>query len=1303
MTSPTGDFVMAPRARLICTSLALFLFLMLPTAALAQGGSTASSLSGVAVDSSGGVLPGADVVATNDATGIKFTAVTGANGAFTIPAMPGGTYTVNVSLQGFKTVVLKNVTINAAVPGTVRAVLEVGALEESVIVAGGTEVVQTQSSTISTTVTADQVNSLPLVSRDAMNFITTLPGVDTATTNRNSSINGLPRGSINITVDGINSQDETIKNTDGFFSIISPRLDAVEEVTVSTAGQGADSNGQGAVQIRFVTRSGTNKMAGSAYYYIRHPSLNTNYWFNNRDLPPDPKTGKAPKDQVKLYQPGFRIGGPIVIPKLFDGHNKAFYFFNYEEFILPGQITRQRTILHPRGEQGFFRYTGPSGVQEVNLLDLARANGQTATIDPTIAKLLADIRAAASTTGGVSDLTDPSIQRYSVTNDNQGHRYYPTWRLDLNVTDKHRLSYSSSYQYETSEPDTLNNRDPSFPGFPGAGSQISYHYTWSTTMRSTLRQNLVNEARAGFQTTLVYFAKELVPSEYSGTSVGDQGGFLLNLGSFNNLTNATPGPTPSARNAPYYEIADTMTWLKGSHSLSFGGSWVQVNLWSQQQTVVPTINFGIVTGDPASSMFTQANFPGASTANLTAAQNLYAVLTGRVSSTTANARLAEDGTTYVYLGPGTQRIRVRQFDVFGQDAWRVSKTLTANYGLRWSVQMPFTALNNVYSTTTLNDLWGVSGVGNLFKPGTMTGTTPKYTQFTSGSTPYSIDWNNLAPSLGLSWSPARPSGFLGHLLGEQGDTVLRAGFSLAYSRQGMNQFSNVLNANPGLTITANRNETLGNLGAAPLLFSDRARLGAPGFPATPSYPNSGLVTDSVNAFDSDIQVPYAQSWSVGWQRALGTRTAVEARYVGTHGLQAWQSVNLNEINIVENGFLDEFKLAQKNLQANIAAGRGNTFRYFGAGTNTSPLPIFLAFFSGIPASQAGDASQYTSTLFANSTYVNPLAMNNPNPAGNNTAAANALLNDQARLASAARAGLAANFFVANPDKLNGANLTGNGGSTRYDALQLEVRRRLHQGFLISANYTFADATATQRVSFRAPLQPSKTTGNSATIRHSFKANWIYQLPFGNGRKFGSNATGFMDRLIGDWEVDGSGRVQSGQLLTFGNVRLVGFTDKDLQKMYKIRKDDANKIVYILPQDVIDNTVKAFSTSATSSTGYGSLGPPSGRYFAPANGPDCIQIVAGDCAPLNHFVSGPAFVRFDLSVVKRVPITGRIKFELRGEFLNVLNNVDFFGVAGIPTNSLQTLGQVTSAYRDTSVFNTIDPGGRLAQIVTRVTW
>src|SRR5262245_7957447 len=460
----------------------------------------------------------------------------------------------------------------------------------------------------------------------------------------------------------------------------------------------------------------------------------------------------------------------------------------------------------------------------------------------------------------------------------------------------------------------------------------------------------------------------------------------------------------------------------------------------------------MVSTDPALAMFNPTNFQGASTANLTAAQNLYAVLTGRVSSTSANARLAEDGKTYVYLGKGVQRIHVRQFDVFAQDAWRVRQNLTFNYGARWAVQLPFTALNNVYSYANVEDLWGVSGVNNLFKPSTLTGRAPEYKQFEAGRQPYNIDWNNVAPSGGVAWTPSAKGGLLKRIMGNDGDTVLRAGFTMAFSRQGMNQFSNVLNGNPGLTITANRNETLGNLGAAPLLLGDRARLGAPAFPSTPSYPNGGVVTDSVNAWDPNIQVPYSQTWTLGVQRALDKQSAIEVRYVGTRSDQAWTTLNYNEVNTVENGFLNEFKLAQKNLQANMAAGRGATFRYFGEGTGTAPLPIFLAFFSGTPMSQAGDAAQYTSTLFSNSTYVNPLAINNPSP----TTSANALINDSARVASGARAGLPSNFFVANPDKLGGANITTNLGTTNYHALQIEYRRRLHQGLLIQSNYTFAD-------------------------------------------------------------------------------------------------------------------------------------------------------------------------------------------------------------------------------------------------------
>jgi len=261
-------------------------------------GQVTTSLSGTVTDSSGAVLPGADVVAKADETGTTFTAVTNERGIFTIPAMPIGRYTVTVSLSGFKTVALSDIRLSTATAAQVTVKLELGQLSETVTVKSGTEVVQTQANTLGSTLTTEQISRLPLVTRDTLwGAVPFLPGVDTTTGPRASTINGLPSGAINISIDGVNTQDNNNRSATGtgggcgFFSLISPRLDAVEEVTISTAAQGADSAGQGAVQIKYTTRSGTNHYTGSAYFYDRDPRWNSNYWFNNRDRDPDPDRG----------------------------------------------------------------------------------------------------------------------------------------------------------------------------------------------------------------------------------------------------------------------------------------------------------------------------------------------------------------------------------------------------------------------------------------------------------------------------------------------------------------------------------------------------------------------------------------------------------------------------------------------------------------------------------------------------------------------------------------------------------------------------------------------------------------------------------------------------------------------------------------------------------------------------------------------------------------------------------------------------------------------------------------------------
>ncbi|MCR4375476.1 MAG: TonB-dependent receptor, partial [Acidobacteria bacterium] len=1226
------------------------LALSLGTSAFAQA---TTSLSGVVKDSAGGVIPGATVVVTENSTGTSYETVTNATGVYSIPGLQAGTYTVTASLTGFKTAQVNTVRIALDTPAAVNMTLEVGALTETVNVTSSTELVNTQTATVAATLNADQLNRMPTSSRNAINAVMFLPGINTATTNRESRANGLPESFVQITMDGVSNNDNFNRSTDGFFASVSPRQDAVEAVTVTLAAGGAQQGGSGAIQIQFQTRSGGNQFTGSLYEYYRSPELNSTYYFN--------KINGLAKNDVKLNQYGGRAGGPIYIPGVLDGRGKAFFFANYEEIRFPNSFTLTRNVLHPRAVEGLFRYNSGGTVREVDVLALAAASGQIAAKDPLTASLLAKIAAATASTGTVNETADPLVNSYVHLSPSKLFERQPTVRVDFNISDRHRLTATWAYIFAERNPDYLNNAQPRFPGAPNHRIFDSTRPRYTATLRSTLTANLVNELTAGI-TALGGESNFGRDASNGPQTFADQGGFAIDFDDNIGLTNWFTSNSPSWRSAPTYTVTNRVSWQRGSHSLQFGGEFFRNTADENAKQIVPGIDIGFNTQfDPAAGLFTTANFPGASSGQLTDARELYSLLTGRVIAVTGQAALDPDTNRYVPFAARTRAGRIDMYSAFAQDSWRVTPTLTLTAGLRWDVQMPFVALNDVMSAVTMDDVCGMSGIGanstvynrcNFFQPGANSGKQQiEFVQLTRGTNGYSTDWNNIAPSVSVAWRPNVQSGWVRTLLGSPEQATLRAGWSVAYERQGMGQFTNVFGANPGSTITLTRDTNTGLVPAGeawPVLLSQTERLGNAAFNETPVFPILARPNraDSLTAFSPDIQIGRAMTWTVGFQRSLGDDMAMEVRYVGTRGDDQWSTLNYNTIrgeSLLNNGFLDEFRLAMTNLQANNASGvssRSGSFAYFGTGSGTSPLPIYLAYLNGRtdptnPSAYSGGTSTWRSTTFASR-----LSAASPN----SISAANDLNGNSTRRANALKAGLPANFFIPNP-AMNNVNVRDSGAFSDYHALQIELRRRLSRGLSANVNYQYAieGGSAFDGFSF------GRTMESSANVRHAFKGQFDWTLPVGRGQRFGANMHPVLDAIIGGWSVNGVGRVQA-RTLDFGNVRLVGMTTDELTKMYKFyRRTNASTgrvEIWMLPEDVILNTRRAFSVSNTTADGYStSLGTPTGRYIAPANSATCIQTRAGDCAPRATLIRAPWFTRIDIGVTKRFNIKGTTNIEV----------------------------------------------------------
>jgi hypothetical protein len=1233
-------------------------------AALAQ--INTSIMDGLVTDTQGALITKAEVTVANTLTGQVFKTLTDDKGHWAVPSLPTATYSVTAVAPGFKKITKEGIKMDAGIPATVNMTLEVGAVSETVEVSGGAEVVQSTSATVASDITGRQVNDLPIPSRNATDLIVTLPGTATPAGPRNTTFDGLPQATVNMTLDGINIQDNLLKNGSGgaFYPVVYPRTDAIEEVSVTTAAAGAESLGEGAIQVKFITKSGTNTWHGGAFWQERNTFFDANTYFNNID-------GLA-RDRIMLHQVGAHIGGPII-------KNKVFIFFNYEVFRFPQSWNEaqdkgaQLTVLTDGARNGQFTYKDSTGqVRNVNLYTLAGSNGYPSTPDPILAGTFAQIAQATASAGILTNrltANDYNRNNYNFLAPGEHKIDFPQGKLDWNINQKHHWEATGGVNPYRLFPDGINAVIPVFPGSGTVlGSQVNAgqreaFWTGSTALRSAWSPHWTSEVRFGMSSGNVLFFNDISPDLFAPWR-----GYAPSLGF--GLTNPYNASSYSRRNDPVKQLTGSATWGRGSHLVNMGGSFSQINEYmaSYGTQVIPRVSFAVQNTDPILSMFTTSNFPNSSSADLSNAEALYATLTGRISSLTRSVVLGDQTHTY---GPnGTvDRLRQTEFGLYLQDSWKVKPRFTLNYGFRLESQYPFRSFSNTYSRPGYAGLYGISGVGNLFQPGASSGSVPQLTPVTSDTNGYSPTYFP-SPFVGAAYVLPKMEGPLGWLFGTEGQSVLRGGFSVASVRE---QFTitGVWGANQGRSINTSVDPISNNtsaFGAAGSVLFRNTTLPSVSVPSTPTYPLALAPGNSIADYDPNIKTRYVKSWNVGLQRPLTPNTVLEVRYVGNQSSRAWATLNLNEVNVVENGFLNEFLIAQNNLTIARAANP-NTTNFFNTG---------LSGQKDTPILSTALASTSNSTL---ATYLQQ---------GLAGTFAGSIAGNVAQMARLTTAGYKANLFEVNPATGgSGANLTTNQGGSAYNAMQIELNRRFSKGVLVGASYSWSHGLTTgQILSLRDRTGVNYPSGFDQ--RHAIKLNWVYELPVGPGRALlGNSHNSVLTKAVGGWQLSGIARIQSGtpsQLFsgraTFngsdsGTV-LHNLTTSQLQSMMSINKLP-NTIVEYMPQSLINNTLAAFQLIPQAVD-------PSQPYIGPANTPGQFGNQV--------FLYGPWFQKWDVSLAKHTRIKEKLDVEFRAQALNIFNHPNFFLVPNSTGNITigSLFGQTRNAYSD--INSTNDPGSRV---------
>ncbi|HET6976123.1 MAG TPA: carboxypeptidase-like regulatory domain-containing protein [Pyrinomonadaceae bacterium] len=1131
--------------KLTSSLIAAVFLLILPVVCFAQTTSATSAVTGTVTDAQGAVVTGATVTLVDTKTSQEKTTVTNDRGVYLFAQLPPGQgYKLTFAAPGFQTLELSGIVLGVGNTETHNAQLTVGQVSSSVVVtaeAGAT--LNTTDASIGNVIEERRLKELPIQFRGSPAPLLGLqPGVvgnnvGTGATNRVGSVTGSRADQGNITVDGIDANDQATGQA--FATTGNAPIDAIQEFRTVSANPAASEGRSSGGQIEIITKSGTNDFHGSLREYNRTAATAANSFFNNKN--------GVERPQLTRNQFGGSIGGPVYLPHFgeggptyFSGKDKLFFFFDYEgRRDAQGQsYSRIVPLAHLRnGGLGFVnRNAGCAANSRLNS-------------NPNCITILTPQQVAAIDPlhlGGNQSLLNFVNQRYPLPNDftlgdgvnTAGFRFNVpshradniyTGRVDYNISNVQRL-FVRVNKNNNIQTDTVNSVAAQFPGDPETSQIVTGDWAVAVGHNWTITPNFVNSATVGITKSVLDFPNFFHPS-------------LPNSYAFAPLSAPFADFRTQARDVPVWTYRDDVTWNKGSHGILFGASLKTIN---QQTVLTSDYNFPVVGlgGSFPTSLGTSAAAnalrPGTLLNNATARNNFDSALTfllGTIPSVTTRFNYDASGNA---LPLNTGRIRdwrYVEYEFYAGDNWKIRNDLSLTYGVRWHIYpAPYEThglqtLQNVDFETLFNTRIA-NGLAGIATPSSEPFLT--YTRGGKGNDArpfYDTDKNNFGPRLGFSWNPSIKSGLLGKIFGDR-KMVIRGGGTVTYDRPGggitflQDQSTYVLDT----VVTNNFPATNGAvaLGTFPRFSSVNSvpvtNVAPPvTVPFTPNVVNGvgiGSQTQATNyAVDPNFQIPYSIQYTFGFQRELPGNFIFEASYVGRQARKLFTLADAAQIVDFKDAGSGQFMIGALNqLQDQINAGGAITpIAWFENQMNSRSIATF-----GVPCSGLGLGPSCTD-LVANFTGFEVSIGDTADTI--EALRRNGLLGPNVGLSSQ----FAVNAYVTNK------------GSSSYDGMLLSLRKRFSKGFQFDLNYTWSHSIDNQstvaNTTTAGGLICDATNlrvcrGNSDfDIRHLMNLNGIWELPIGRGHMIAGDAPNWVNAVIGGWEVSGIFTARSG--LPFG--------------------------------------------------------------------------------------------------------------------------------------------------------------------------